>query len=228
MPKKTVEVPMINRVLLQQISDATNANSFVYVSKIVAAPMLNNNPPLVMQNETMTNAADATQIATRTTEAAAAFLATPEAAVVVADAAPAGPSPYAIIKNVVLPEAKKRFGGRSGAPTVYPFDTMDVGDSFYVPKSEKHKDPLKTLGSTVSSINHKFSVETGETKTKKVAQRGEDKKPIVGVDGKKVMVDTVVKLRKPERKFTIRAVEAGKVYGEWTAPADGVLIARTL
>lgn len=217
----TPTAPALNMMLLSAIGNANAAGQFIYVSKDEGTPFLQHNPPLIDVNPQMADPNDATKIAAAITEAGKAMLAAPQAA---STAAPVA-SPFAIIDGAVLPEAKKRFGG-GGAPTVYPFETMQIGQSFFVPVSEKHPDPLKTLGSTVSSINHKYSTETGETRTKKVAKRGDDKKPVLDVAGNKVMVDTVVKLRKPERKFTIRAVEAGKTYGAFTAPANGVLIAR--
>lgn len=218
--KKTV-APALNMTLLSAIAQANAAGQFIYVSQADGLPLVQHQPPLIDVNPAMVDPNDPAKFAAKVTDAGQAMLNAPQAQ---GNAAPVA-SQFGIIKGAVLPEAKKRFGG-GGAPTVYPFETMEIGDSFFVPVSEKHPDPLKTLGSTVSSINHKYSTETGETRTKKVAKRGDDKKPVLDADGNKVMVDTVVKLRKPERKFTIRAVEAGKDYGSFKAPANGVLIAR--
>jgi hypothetical protein len=106
---------------------------------------------------------------------------------------------------------------------------MPVGASFFSADSEhKNGNALKALGSTVSSQNRKYATPDGDkTKTVKQAKRGEDKKPILDENGKKV-IETDLPVLKYERKFTIRPVVAGQKYGEWTAPANGALIARTL
>ncbi len=131
---------------------------------------------------------------------------------------------YDIISNAELPAAKR--GGRGGAPIQYPFDKLEAGQSFFVPVSAKHANPLKTLGSTVSSANMRFSVETGEMKTVERTKRGEKNKAVVDAQGNKVKETVQVPVRKQTRKFTIRAVKAGVTYGGWTAPNDGALIAR--
>ena len=72
------------------------------------------------------------------------------------------PTAYAIISNAVLP-ASKRGNRGGGAPTKYPFDNMDIGASFFVPGSNGY-DPVKKLGSTVSSANMRYAEQTGEYK----------------------------------------------------------------
>jgi len=53
------------------------------------------------------------------------------------------------------------------------------------------------------------------------------KKALLDEQGKKVMETVQLPVKKYNRKFTIRPVTGGQAYGEWTAPADGALIART-
>ena len=213
-PKKSA----INMKLLASIANATEQS---YISKDDATPLLANDPVLIEVNTGMLDA-----------NGNAAVRLTPAGAKLVADAAPAQAasgeaskaSPYAIISNAVLPPSKRGNKG-GGAPTQYPFADLEVGQSFFVPKSDKHPDPVKTLGSTVSSANMRYAVKTGEMKEVSRAKRGEGNKAIL-VDGKKVMEKVQVPVYKFERKFSIRGVEKGKSYGEYVAPADGALIAR--
>lgn len=132
---------------------------------------------------------------------------------------------YAVISDAVLP-ATKRKGGGGGAPVVYPFDSLEIGQSFFVPVSEKHPDPVKTLGSTVSSANMRYAEETGETKTVTRTKRGPKNRAVLDANGEKVKETVDVPVYKYTRRFSIRPVEAGKTYGNWVAPADGALIAR--
>jgi hypothetical protein len=47
---------------------------------------------------------------------------------------------------------------RRGAKTeFYPFKDMKVGDSFFLPVSDKHPEPWKTFGSTVTSATRRYS-----------------------------------------------------------------------
>jgi hypothetical protein len=220
----------IDKALLAQIV----AGTVTYVSQVQGQPMLAHIPPLIEVNTTMINPADPTQAMCRATPAAAEYLAKHETkAQKVADVAA---HPYAIIKGVTLPEAKKRGNlAGSGAPTKYPFATMEVGDTFYSADTEHAKgDALKALGSTVSSQNRKNATPEknadGTEKTKTVKRAERDKtthKAVLGPDGKKVIESVTLPVLQYSKYFTIRAVEAGKLYGSWTAPANGAVIART-
>ncbi len=132
---------------------------------------------------------------------------------------------YAVINDAVLP-ASKRKGGGGGAPVVYPFDSLEIGQSFFVPVSEKHKDPVKTLGSTVSSANMRYAEKTGETKTVIRTKRGPKNRAVLDEAGEKVRETVEVPVYRYTRRFSLRPVEAGKTYGNWIAPASGALIAR--
>lgn len=87
-----------------------------------------------------------------------------------------------IEKNVPVPSIK-----RQGRADKYPFDFMDVNDSFFIPATETDPEPAKRMSSTVSSATARFSVPSpdGETRTNK---KGETVS---------VMVET--------RKFVVRA-----------------------
>ena len=213
-PKKSA----INMKLLASIANATEQS---YISKDDATPLLANDPVLIEVNTGMLDGNG--NAAVRLTAAGAKLVADATPGTVATGEAPKA-SPYAIISNAVLPPSKRGNKG-GGAPTQYPFADLEVGQSFFVPKSDKHPDPVKTLGSTVSSANMRYAVKTGETKEVSRAKRGEGNKAVL-VDGNKVMEKVQVPVYKFERKFSIRGVEKGKSYGEYVAPADGALIAR--
>jgi hypothetical protein len=106
---------------------------------------------------------------------------------------------------------------------------MEVGSSFFSADSEHKKgDALKALGSTVSSQNRKYAEETGEHKSVTRAVRDEHNKAKLDANGKKITETVTLPVLKYNRKFTIRAVVGGQKYGDWTAPANGALIARTV
>lgn len=135
-------------------------------------------------------------------------------------------SQFAIITNATPPASKRGNHLGGGAPAKYPFASMEVGASFFVPVSADLPDPVKTLGSTVSNANAKYAKPTGETQQVVRTKRGEGNKAVLDEHGNKVRETVTVEVKKQERKFIIRGVEAGKEYGEWTAPANGALISR--
>lgn len=73
-------------------------------------------------------------------------------------AAPTTPSTaapsFALIDGAVLPE-----GRAPRASSVYPFETMNVGQSFFIPATEAKPNPSKSMASTVSSANKRFRKE---------------------------------------------------------------------
>src|ERR1700677_1867802 len=209
----------IDKNLLSLIAAATAAGSFHYVTQAEGLPLLQHVPPLIEVN---TNMVQDGKAAARTTAEGTKMVNGVQTI-----AAPST-SPYAIMKGVAIPPSKRGAGLRGGAPKQYPFDTMDVGDSFFVGVSEKHANLVKTLGSTVSSANMRFAEKTGEMKTVTRAVRGEDRKAKVDAAGTKITETVQVPVYKHTRKFVIRAVEKGKAYGEFTASEDGAIIARTL
>ena len=85
--------------------------------------------------------------------------------------------------------------GRGRGGNVYPFDQLEVGQSFFVANSEDKPNAAKSLASTVSSATARYAVasEDGATKTNK---KGETVP---------VMVET--------RKFFVRSVEENGVKG---------------
>lgn len=100
-------------------------------------------------------------------------------------------SMFKIEDSVPVPTISGR--GRSG--NVYPFNQLEVGQSFFVANSESKPNAAKSLASTVCSATARYAVpaEDGSTKTNK---KGE----VVPV-----LVET--------RKFVVRSVEEDGVKG---------------
>lgn len=140
----------------------------------------------------------------------------------------AAPAKFGIIANAGAVFAA---GRTRKAATMYDFDAMNVGDIIFVPNSEDKPDAAKSLASTISSANKRFSTDTGKTEEVevKVYQTGEDGKRVKGEDGKLVVTGTKTETRpvlEPGKTFAVKPVEGGKTYGSWTAPASGAVILR--
>lgn len=98
----------------------------------------------------------------------------------------AAPSSFAIEDGIAMPTASGR--GRGG--NVYPFDALNVGQSFFVPNTEDKPNAAKSLASTVSSATARYAeVVEGQFKTNK---KGEQ-----------------VPVTRETRKFVVRSVEGG-------------------
>lgn len=216
----------VNKELLAKIA----SGEVKFVSAAEGMPLLQHSPRLIDVDQAQVDPTDGSKVACRVTADAAAYLANGTAKPVNGEA-----SKYAIISNAILPEAKKRGGtSGSGAPTKYPFADMEVGHSFFSANSEHAKgDAVKALGSTISSQNRKYATqktdEAGKPLVKSITRAVRDKKThkaLLNADGTKQEETVDLPVLDYARKFTIRPVEAGKVYGGWTAPADGALVAR--
>lgn len=72
------------------------------------------------------------------------------------------PKPSYELQQAALPPITGR--GRSSG-SEYPFDQMEVGQSFFVAASADRPEPGKSLASTVSAATKRYAEETGETKT---------------------------------------------------------------
>ncbi len=213
-PKKTAST--LNLELLAAIG----SGSVGFVSQADGLPLLQNNPPLIEVNITITDPNDATKAAVRLTAAGAAMVAGQSVA-------PVAKSKFEIITGAVLPPSKRGNKG-GGAPTQYPFDALEVGQTFFVPKSDEYPNPVKKMQSSISSANARYAVATGETKSVMRTKRGPGNKAVKDAAGVNVKEQKDVAVKKATRKFTIRAVVTGQVCGTFTAPADGALIGRTV
>jgi len=121
-----------------------------------------------------------------------------------AGAAPVTAVVFELESGIPLPPAQK--GGRREEQ--YPFSKMEVGQSFFVPVTEKYPKPWETFGSTVSSATRRFA-NPHATETRK--NRKGDMVP--------VLVAT--------KKFTLRQVTKGQKYANgFEEKADGARVYR--
>lgn len=215
----------INVDKLKELITATaSAQGFGYVNATDGKPMAEQG--LIIVNQEVKNPANPDEVAAKATAAAQSFI---DSLNPVASQANSGVGTI-LSGGFVAPAAKRRGNAPgAGAPSKYPFEKLELGQQFFVGNSEVEKgDAFKTMSATVSSTNRRNSEETGEMVSVERAKRGEDKKPIIGTDGKKVMETIQQKKRKALKHFKIVAVESGVKYGEWTAPESGAVIIRDL
>lgn len=144
------------------------------------------------------------------------------------DTTAAASSKFGIIQNA---GAVFSAGRTRRSESKYDFDAMNVGDIIFVPNDEDKPDAAKSLASTISSANKRFSTDTGKTEEVevKVYQTDENGKRVKGEDGKLIVTGTKTETRpilEPGKTFAVKPVEGGKTYGAWTAPASGAVIIR--
>src|SRR5579862_2092398 len=143
---KAVE-PSVNISLLTKIAQ----ESVKFVSKSEAESVgVGANPPLIEVNIQHPDPNDSSKVLCRITPAGAQYLMahmnhTNEVKQVTGS--------FEIMDGIDLPPAKRGGRGGAGAPQKYPFDSMNVGQSFFVPATEKVPHPEKSLGSTLSQAN---------------------------------------------------------------------------
>ena len=215
--------------LLRAIANADAAGATFYATQAEGMPLVQAQYAVVNGAEVDPN--DGNKRGMHITEAGAKYLAEANGgALPQAHTKPV--SAYAVIgAGIELPKVKRGFQkgqGGGGAPSKYPFDTMDVGSSFFVPNTDvKNGDAVKTLGSAAGSANQRFAKPTGEKETIQRAKRGADHKAVKGPDGKNVMETVEREKHEFTRKFVVRPVTASQVLGNWTAPANGAIVQRT-
>lgn len=136
-----------------------NKKSLNLLSSVIAA-MANADAPFLMVEqkdlkellaeglvETNPEMTDGNKIATRATEKGTA-LNNEKSAI---DNSTTTASPYAVFGGVVLPEAKAH-----QRASKFPFDTMEVGQGFFIPNTEDKPEVAKSMQSTISSANARF------------------------------------------------------------------------
>ena len=217
--KKVVDFPSVNRAFLADIAQG----KVQFVSKEEGESLLLHNPPLIEVNLNAVDPNNADKVLCRITSAGAEYLikhVNPVNEIKLVS----NSSAFEVITNAVLP-AFKRGGRGGGAPIKYPFDKLEVGNSFFVPATEKIPNPLNTLGSTISSANLRYATEIGNKEVTR-AKRGKRNKLVLDDNGQKIMETKTVPVYEFARKFSMRGVETGKTYGGWIAPSNGVLVGR--
>lgn len=116
---------------------------------------------------------------------------------------------YVIEDAIPIPSVK----GRGRTSSGYPFDQLQIGQSFFVPNTEKRPDAAKSLATTVSAATAKYAIKTDQVETVqvKVYARGEDGKTIVE-NGHRIIESTIAEDRyvmRETRKFQLRSVDGG-------------------
>lgn len=133
------------------------------------------------------------------------------------NAAPASTGGIEIDDDVPMPDTARR----APRETVYPFDKLEVGQSFHVAKTADNPDPATRLSSSVSGAHVRYSPiikdEAGnpvmEEYQSPVYKRTEDGKGYVkGEDGKRVVerMETKTREKRGEPTKQFRIVSVGK------------------
>lgn len=174
--KKNTAAPVIG--LAEIVAAGPNG---LYTSPAVHGPLIE--AGMVEINPAVTN--EAGEIATRATQKGIDEMNQNTETGTAAASAPVATS-FAIEDNVPMPTGSGR--GRGG--NVYPFDALEVDQSFFVPNTEDKPNAAKSLASTVSSATARYAeVVEGQFKTNK---KGEQ-----------------VPVTRETRKFVVRSVEGG-------------------
>lgn len=124
-------------------------------------------------------------------------------------------SSYEIEDGVALPTSTTRRGREGG----YPFEKLEIGQSFHVAKSDKNPNPVSRLASSVSGARVRFSEKTGEMEnaTVKTYAKNADGSYTKDADGKRVVESTATESREKlrlTRDFVCKAVGAEDPKGE--------------
>lgn len=205
MAKKLTKAQLNGKLV--EIVAATNSGGVLYTPTEVHGPLVAEG--LVEINAGMTNE---NGIATRATAKGIETVNASSNSATQAASAPA--KPIFAIEKASLPAISGR--GRAGGSEIYPFDQMEVGDSFFVPNSDDKENAAKSLASTVSSATKRYAeVIPGEFKTIK----GKDK------DGNETSKQ--IPALKETRKFVVRSRTADAEAKEgFTHGKDGARVYR--
>lgn len=204
--------------ILKSAVVATKDNTFIFVKPDASAI-------LVAGGYAETNPAmeDADGIATRATQKGIDYIMAILS--VAASIATLTPTPkFEIDSGIPLPVIRRNHKS-GGSKSAYPFEQLEVGQSFHVAADDVGKIP-RIMAAAVSNANKHYATKTGETDTVKM--------PIYEVDakGKRVKVnghfnktgekDVTRPKLKHEREFVLRSVDATDARGA------GVRVFRTV
>ena len=213
---------------LAAIVAATVEGGFLFTSKAVHMPLAA--AGLVIVNETEVPVNEAGESATKATDAGIAKAAEMAAGNTPAAEAAAPAKLVITLDTNIIPIPEKpvsKQGGGVGRESIYPFKTMDVMQSFFVPATVDKPKPWEGLASTVSNAEKAASV----VKTTQAFTETDGVKTMIfeadGVTPKMVTVMRTVKSREKEtlgqekqvpelvktKTFTIREVEENGVKG---------------
>jgi len=122
------------------------------------------------------------------------------------------------VRTGIAPPLKAKRGAHTRG-SKYPFETMEIGESFHIAATTENPQPLAAIASSITVAREKFAVEvkdeTGapvmETVQVKTYQKGPDDKFVKDANGKRVVLE-VKSVRQPKtqitRDFTAAAVDA--------------------
>lgn len=182
--------------LLEKIVAATQSDEgLLYVDAKLVAPLVAEG--LIELNETMRDGAD--NVAARATEKAISVN-QPQSNI----AAAVVKTGFAIAV-VAMPTAKR--GGRTAE--TYPFDQLEKGQSFFVPATAERENPAKSLASTVTSANERYS-------------------EVIEGEFRKNRKGNTVPATSQIREFAIRSIQDGAPWGDEFAGVAGAAVFRTL
>jgi len=124
---------------------------------------------------------------------------------------------YEIDNDVPMPAVGKRGGFGRGRAVQYPYEQLNVGDSFHIAATEKCPEPHKSRASLISLWNNKHAVMDGAEKLVKVSEYQVDEKgKRVRLNGHFVKTGEKMVTRKEKsysKKFAIVAVDASDKRG---------------
>lgn len=186
---------------------ADQTKGFTFANNAADETLVNNGLAICNKNQTDTNG----NWAIKATDAGFDYLASMEAAqsnqaasqTQANDTMTEAPK-FAIEDNVAIPKVKRQAVSNS----IYPFDALKIGQSFFVPQPEtkpgdKFKDIAKSLASTVSSAQKRYGKVVGKTTINRRATEEMAKERNVEVGA---MVPVEVDKYEYDRKFTVRSV----------------------
>lgn len=209
--KPAANASVLDITLLSTIAAAGATGTFAPPASLAA--YLTNVPPLV---EAGTNADANGNVAVRASQAGIDYLAANAAKQDAPAAAAPAPSNF-VFATVELTPAKRGVGGPR--QSIWPFDTLPDGQSFFIEATTARPEPAKTLGSTVSSAIRRFAVQSTTQPMKTVTVKIKDAAGNVVKDatGADVTKQESVQNMVPVRMFFLRPVGPGEKIVDGTA-----------
>lgn len=189
-----MEQVALNR--LPEIVAATNAGSCVYAEKFDMAYLIDEG--LAEAFDDYTNPENAEEVAIRATQKGIDSVAseTTASATNQPEKAKSKGSNKMSFKIENIPVAAGKRGGGSRTAK-YPFDALEVGQSFFVAATEDHPEPAKSLASALTNAMKKYDVplldEAGVQKTKAITvPKTGEKRTILATKHTRVFVANAV------------------------------------
>ena len=197
-----VAAAALNPAVLFKLNEAEAAGGIGYVSQADGEPLVT--AGLIEVNGAIVNPNNSAEFGARLTDAGKAWLS--ENGGDETDSDDGEADAFEIESDIPL-AAKRRGNGGAGVKRAsqYPFDKLEVGQSFHVKVSDKMPKPNRTMGAAASVATKRYAVPV----------LGEDGKPVIESYEHKVKAEDgteTVETRQREktqntRVFTVRAVD---------------------